>query len=76
MSTYKVTFVSDYFVLSTTVDVDEADLVNPNSRGSLSDTIYEEQIIEQKASEFIYDWCGFRPLEFVYETEIEEVSYA
>jgi len=76
LSTYKVTFVSDYFVLTTTVDVDEADLVNPNPRGSLSDTIYEEQIIERKASEFIYDWCGFRPLEFVYETEIEEVSYA
>ena len=76
MSAYKVTFIADYFVLSTTVDVDDVDLVNPNSRGSLSDTIYEEQIIERKANDFLKDWCGFAPLEFVYATEIEEVSYA
>ena len=76
MQSYKVTFIADYFVLTTTVDVDNLELVNPNSRGSLDDTIYEEHIIERKANDFLKDWCGFAPLEFVYSTEIEEVSYA
>ena len=76
MSSYKVTFIADYFVLTTTVDVDNLELLNPNSRSSLEDMVYEEQIIERKANDFLKDWCGFAPLEFVYETEIEEVSYA
>jgi hypothetical protein len=76
MQSYKVTFIADYFVLTTTVDVDNLELVNPNSRSSLEDMVYEEQIIERKANDFLKDWCGFAPLEFVYSTEIEEVSYA
>ena len=76
MQSYKVTFIADYFVLSTTVDVDNLELVNINSRGSLDDMIYEEQVIEQKANDFLKDWCGFAPLEFSYSTEIEEVTYA
>lgn len=76
MNSYKVTFIADYFVLSTTVDVDNLELVNINSRGSLDDMIYEEQVIEQKANDFLKDWCGFAPLEFAYSTEIEEVTYA
>ena len=76
MQSYKVTFIADYFVLTTTVDVDNLELVNPKSRSSLEDMVYEEQIIERKANDFLREWCGFAPLEFVYTTEIEEVSYA
>ena len=76
MNTYKVTFIADYFVLTTTVDVDNLELVNPRSRSSLEDMVYEEQIIERKANDFLREWCGFAPLEFVYTTEIEEVTYA
>lgn len=76
MSAYKVTFVSDYFVLSTTVDVNNEDLVNPNSRGSVEDTVYEDQTIIDQANQCMIDWCGFAPQQYSFDVEIEEVSYA
>lgn len=59
MTAYKVTFVSDYFVLSTTVD----------------SSVYDDEEIMEQANLFIKDWCGFNPQYFSYDYEIEEVSY-
>lgn len=56
MSAYKVTFVSDYFVLYTTIDSDSTD----------------DTVIVEEADNFIKDWCGFAPHRFTYQTEIEE----
>jgi hypothetical protein len=56
MSAYKVTFVSDYFVLYTTVDSNSQD----------------DDVITEEANQFIKDWCGFAPQRFASQIEIEE----
>jgi len=69
---HKVTFVADYFVLSTVIDVDENELVNNNSTGTMADMVFSDQVIGNKANEFIKDYCGFAPIEFSYEVQIEK----
>jgi hypothetical protein len=76
LSSYKVTFIADYFVLSTTVDVDGNELVNNNSSGTMADMVFSDQVIGNKANEMLRDEYGFAPLGFCYDVEIEEVSYA
>jgi hypothetical protein len=56
MSAYKVTFISDYFVLYTTVDSNSQD----------------DDVITAEANQFIKDWCGFAPEKFSSQIEIEE----
>lgn len=60
MSAYKVTFISDYFVLSTTVD----------------SSVYDDEEILEQANQCMIDWCRFSPQQFSFDYEIEEVSYA
>jgi hypothetical protein len=58
MSAYRVTFVADYFVLTTTVDVD-------------TDT---DEVIIDEANALIMRELGFSPSKRSYDVEIEEVS--
>ena len=60
MSSYKVTFISDYFVLSTTVD----------------SSVYDDEEIMEQANQCMIDWCDFAPQNFSFDYDIEEVSYA
>jgi len=60
LSSYKVTFISDYFVLSTTVD----------------SSVYDDEEILDTADQCMIDWCGFAPKQFSFDYDIEEVSYA
>jgi hypothetical protein len=60
LSSYKVTFISDYFVLYTTVDTG----------------IYDDEEICDQANQLVKDWCGFEPQKFATDYDIEEVSYA
>lgn len=60
MSSYKVTFIADYFVLSTTVDTG----------------IYDDEEICEEANQFIKNEYGFDPYKFSYDYDIEEVSYS
>lgn len=59
MSSYKVTFVSDYFVLSTTID----------------SSVYDDEEICDQANQFMKDWYGFEPQRFASDYEIEEMYY-
>jgi len=61
----KVTFVSDYFVLMTTVDDDGI--------ADLEDGTWDEAIA-QRADELVRRETGFSPLRFANDYEIEEVS--
>jgi hypothetical protein len=56
---YRVTFVSDYFVLSTTVDV-QSDV--------------DDEVIIDEANDLIIRELGFSPNKRSHDVEIEEVS--
>lgn len=60
MSAYRVTFVADYFVLTTTVDKEP-------------DIELSESIIAHQANKLVKDIYEFEPLDFAYDVEIEEV---
>ena len=61
MNLYKVTFVSDYFVLSTTIDSDP-------------DVEMADEVIAHNANELIRREYNFSPLSHSYDVEIEEQS--
>lgn len=60
MSSYRVTFVADQFVLSTSVARDP-------------DTELSESVISYQANKLIKDMYDFEPLDVCYEVEIEEM---
>lgn len=60
MNSYKVTFVDDYFVLSTSIARE-------------SDCELADEIIAHKANEMIKREYNFSPLDCCYDIEIEEV---
>ena len=60
MSSYRVTFVADQFVLSTSVD--------RNPDGELAD-----EIIAHQANKLIKDMYDFEPLDVCFDVEIEEM---
>lgn len=55
----RVTFASDYFVMTTNVEV-------------APDETYEEQIIINTANDLIEDYYGFSPVKFAKYIEVEE----
>jgi hypothetical protein len=55
----KVTFASNYFVMTTNVEV-------------APDETYEEQIIINTANDLIEDYYGFSPIKFAKYIEVEE----
>ena len=59
MKAYQVTFVADYFVLSTTIGVDYDVEISRDS------VIY-------RANEQVQNECGFSPQKFAFDIEIEE----
>ena len=60
VSGYAVTFIADYFVLSTTIDKD-------------CDVELSDEIIAHKATKLIQEMYDFDPLDFAYEVEIKEL---
>jgi hypothetical protein len=60
LSSYRVTFVADYFVLSTVIDREP-------------DSLLADEIIAHKANKLIKDMYEFEPLDVCYDVEIEEV---
>ena len=71
---YEVTFLSDDFVLSTTIDVDGNELVNNNSTGTMADMVFSDQVIGNKANEMMKSEYDFDPLAFCHDIKIEKVS--
>lgn len=60
VSGYAVTFIADYFVLTTHIDKD-------------CDVELSNEIIAHKATKLIREMYDFDPLDFAYEVEIKEL---
>jgi len=61
MSAYRVTFIADYYVLKTTVEVE-------------SDTEVNDAVIINKADELVRRETGFSPFAQSWDFDIEEVE--
>jgi hypothetical protein len=58
---YIVTFIGDYFTLTTTVGIE-------------ADTLVANEILVHKANELVKAECGFSPIDYAYDFQIEEAS--